>query len=97
MNVAHPILDGGRTITVLGNSMMPLYRHGDRLIVSDQVTASIGDRIVIESRVHGTLGETLLYRDRKTIAVMLGGKPRRDVLVDLLDVEFIGRVMWASQ
>lgn len=97
MSVAQPQVSGGRTITVLGNSMMPLYRHGDRLIVSDQVPITIGDRIVVESSVHGTLGGTLLHRDKKCIAVMLGGKTRSDVLVDPEDVEFLGRIIWASQ
>jgi phage repressor protein C with HTH and peptisase S24 domain len=97
MTFAQPFVDGGRTITVLGNSMLPLYRHGDRLIVSDQVPAGIGDRIVIESSAHGTLGGTLLYRGQTRVTVMLGGKPKRDVMVDLSDVEFIGRVIWASQ
>lgn len=97
MTFAQPFVDGGRTITVLGNSMLPLYRHGDLLIVSDQVPAGIGDRIVIESSAHGTLGGTLLYRDQKRVAVMLGGKPKRDIMVDLSDVEFLGRVIWASQ
>jgi phage repressor protein C with HTH and peptisase S24 domain len=97
MTMAQPFVDGGKTITVLGNSMMPLYRHGDRLIVSDRIPAVIGDRIVVESSVHGTLGGTLLYRDHKCLAVMLGGKSKRDVLVNLSDVEFLGRIMWASQ
>jgi signal peptidase I len=97
MTIAQPFVDGTRTITVLGNSMMPLYRHGDRLIVSDQVPTSVGDRIVVETSSHGTLGGTLLYRDQTCIAVMLGGRSKRDVEVNLSDVEFLGRIMWASQ
>ena len=97
MTYAEPFVAGGKTITVQGNSMMPLYRHGDRLIVTDQVPISVGDRIVVESSVHGTLGGTLLYRDGKCIALMLGGKSRRDVLVEPEDVEYMGRIVWASQ
>lgn len=97
MNTSPTFVDGGRTITVLGNSMMPLYRHGDRLIVSDLVPIAVGDRVVVESASLGTLGGTLLYRNPKCIAVMLGGKSRRDVLVDPADVEYLGRVLWASQ
>jgi phage repressor protein C with HTH and peptisase S24 domain len=97
MTMPQPFVDGGRTITVLGNSMMPLYRHGDRLIVSDKLSATIGDRIVVESSTHGTLGGTLLHRDENCITVMLGGKTRREVLVRLSEVEFLGRIVWASQ
>jgi phage repressor protein C with HTH and peptisase S24 domain len=97
MSMIHPVVDGGKTITVLGNSMMPLYRHGDRLIVSDKVPIAVGDRIVVESATLGTLGGTLLYRDPKCIAVMLGGKSRSDVTVDPADVAYLGRIIWASQ
>lgn len=97
MMMAQPFVDGGKTITVLGNSMMPLYRHGDRLIVSDQVPIALGDRIVVESSTLGTLGGTLLYRNRQCLAVMLGGKSRRDIEVDLQDVSYLGRIVWASQ
>jgi phage repressor protein C with HTH and peptisase S24 domain len=97
MTYAEPFVAGGKTITVQGNSMMPLYRHGDRLIVSDQAPISVGDRIVVESSTHGTLGGTLLYRDPKCIALMLGGKSRRDVLVEPEDIEYLGRIIWASQ
>lgn len=46
----------GRTITVFGNSMMPLYGHGDRLIVSDEVPITIGDRVVVETSRLGLTG-----------------------------------------
>ena len=97
MMMAQPFVDGGKTITVLGNSMMPLYRHGDRLIVSDQVPIALGDRVVVESSTLGTLGGTLLYRNQQCLAVMLGGKSRRDIEVDLQDVSYLGRIVWASQ
>lgn len=97
MTIAEPVATGGRTVTVHGNSMLPLYRHGDRLIVSDEVPIALGDRVFVESRDHGPLGGTLLYRDSKCIALMLGGRSRHDVLVEASQVEFIGRIVWASQ
>jgi len=92
-----PAVAGGRTVTVHGNSMLPLYRHGDRLIVSDNLPITVGDRILVESRDHGTLGGTLLYRDSKCLALMLGGQSRRDVLLDPAQIAFLGRIVWASQ
>lgn len=97
MSIAQPSVNGGKTVTVRGNSMLPLYRHGDQLIVSDTVPIALGDRILVESRQHGMLGGTLLYRDTKCIALMLGGRSRRDVLVDPCDVNYLGRIVWASQ
>jgi len=61
------------------------------------VPIALGDRIVVESSTLGTLGGTLLYRNRQCLAVMLGGKSRRDIEVDLQDVSYLGRIVWASQ
>ena len=97
MTTAVPAGTGGRTVTVHGNSMMPLYRHGDQLIVSDKVPITVGDRIFVETREYGTLGGTLLHRNSKCIALMVGGRARKDVLVDISEVEFLGRIVWASQ
>jgi phage repressor protein C with HTH and peptisase S24 domain len=97
MNGLAPDTGNGRTITVFGNSMMPLYGHGDRLIVSNEVPIAVGDRIVVESDRLGLIGGVLVHRDRNGIAVTLGGKSRREVLVKPDDVVYIGRVLWASQ
>lgn len=97
MTIAEPVATGGRTVTVHGNSMLPLYRHGDTLIVSDRVPIALGDRVFVESRVHGPLGGTLLFRDSNCITLMLGGRSKHDVLVENAQVEFLGRIVWASQ
>ena len=97
MTSIEPVLAGSRTVTVEGNSMMPLYRHGDRLIVSDQIPISVGDRIIVETSTDGTLGGTLLYQGANCIALMLGGKSRRDVLVRPDEIKYLGRIVWASQ
>lgn len=97
MSMKQTEVEGARIITVHGNSMLPLYRHGDQLIVSDQVPIALGDRILIESRRHGTLGGTLLYRNQAGITLMLGGRSRQDVLVEPEHIDFLGRIVWASQ
>lgn len=95
--LADPPVDGGKTITVHGNSMLPLYRHGDRLIVSDKVPIAIGDRVLVEARGQGTMGGTLLALNSRSVALMLGGRSHKEVLVDSSEVEFLGRIVWASQ
>jgi phage repressor protein C with HTH and peptisase S24 domain len=86
-----------RTITVFGNSMLPLYGHGDRLIVSDDVPIALGDRVVIESDDLGIIGGVLVQRDKNAIAVTLGGKSNREVVVSPRGVTYLARVLWASQ
>ena len=95
--LADPPVAGGKTITEHGNAMLPLYRHGDRLIVSDKVPIAVGDRVLVEARGQGTLGGTLLALTSRSVAVMLGGRLHREVLVESSEVEFLGRIVWASQ
>ena len=97
MNGLAPDVSKGRTITVFGNSMLPLYGHGDRLIVSEEAPITVGDRVVVESNRLGLIGGVLVHRDQNAIAVTLGGKSRREVLVKPGDVTYLARVLWASQ
>lgn len=94
---APPIPAGGRTVEVFGNAMMPLYRHGDRLIVSHSAPMRAGDRIVVESAKQGTIGGILLHCDKSHVSIIMGGNARRAVQVDRHDLRYIGRVIWASQ
>lgn len=84
-------------IMVFGNGMLPLYRHGDQLIVSDSIPVKIGDRIIVKASTHGTLGGTLIYRDSRRIVVNIGGVAKKSCSIEMPDVDFLGRIVWASQ
>lgn len=97
MTMEQTQVDGGRLITVHGNSILPRYRHGDPLIVSDELPIALGDRIVIESRKHGVLDGTPLYRNTEGLTLLLAGRSRREVLIPPEHINFLGRIVWASQ
>ena len=92
-----PVPQDARTIEVFGNGMLPLYRHGDRLIVSESAPLRVGDRVIMRTVSFGITGGTLVHRDKRAIAIHQGGRARRDLLVPVAEVEFLGRVIWASQ
>lgn len=92
-----PVPQDARTIEVFGNGMLPLYRHGDRLIVSESAPLRVGDRVVMRTAGFGITGGTLVHRDNRAIAIHQGGRARRDLLVPVAEVEYLGRVIWASQ
>jgi phage repressor protein C with HTH and peptisase S24 domain len=88
---------GMRRIVVFGNGMLPLYRHGDQLIVSEDAPIKIGDRVILQTTRDGTLGGTLIHRDGKVIVIGNSGGSKKDHVVEVSEVEFLGRVIWASQ
>lgn len=84
-------------LEVTGESLAPLYRDGDILIVSPTAGVRKGDRIIVRTRAGEVLAGELKRRLAKTIEfTTLGPTPEeRTILTD--DVEGIARVMWARQ
>ncbi len=64
--------DALRSITVNGNTMLPLYRHGDTLLVAEDAAVKFGDRVVAEGKIAGLVGGTLLHRTQQ-ITVLIRG------------------------
>lgn len=84
-------------LEVTGKSMEPLYREGDRIVVSPGAELRRGDRVVVRTKK----GEVLVKLfDRKTtqktdlISLNLGFAP---IELALRDVEFVYRIIWVSQ
>lgn len=86
-----------RKIVVNGNAMLPLYRHGDTLIVAEVDSIKTGDRAVIQTHDNRTIGGTIIHKTSKSVALKLGGLKSGDIWVDLAQIKFLGRILWASQ
>lgn len=93
----HVNSENTRTIVVNGNSMLPLYRHGDTLIVAKVDSIKIGDRAVVQTHDDRTIGGTIVHKTNEVVALKLGGLKRGDVLIETSQIKFLGRILWASQ
>ena len=88
---------GVYALEVQGDSMMPLYRDGDILIVEPGAQVRRGDRVVVRTR-DGEMLIKLLYRQTaKTIELHSLNPAHPPRIIALADVEAIGRIIWASQ
>ena len=90
-------IQDAKAINVYGNGMLPLYRHGDQLIVSAAVPVRIGDRVIIETKDKRQVCGTLFHKAEDMLGINLGGQKRKETLIKASDIEFLGRVIWASQ
>jgi phage repressor protein C with HTH and peptisase S24 domain len=84
-------------LEVSGDSMLPLYRHGDKIIVARDKGVRKGDRVVVRT-VDGEVMAKILHK-KTTRAVELASlnpahKPRT---IAMKDIDWMGRIMWASQ
>lgn len=84
-------------LEVSGNDMQPLYQEGDILIVEPGANIRKGDRIVFKTKSGELLAKILIRETTRQIEVYCGNPNGQDVAFQLCDIEWIARILWASQ
>jgi len=91
------IEDGIYALEVHGDSMLPLYREGDKVIVSGREQVRRGDRVAVGTKSGEVMVKVL---DRQTLHKLELSSVNPDYpprILDMKDVEWIRRIIWASQ
>jgi phage repressor protein C with HTH and peptisase S24 domain len=89
--------DSAYALQVQGDSMLPLYRDGDTLIVEPGATIRKGDRVVVKTLAGEVMAKVLQRRSAAEIE-LLSINPEHPVRrLDLAEVEWVARIVWASQ
>lgn len=88
---------GVYALEVQGESMMPLYRDGDVLIVEPGAQVRRNDRVVVKTREGEVMAKVLLRQSAKSIELLSLNPAHPNRSLDLSDVEWIARIIWASQ
>jgi len=84
-------------LEVTGDSMLPLYRDGDRIVVSRNEQVRRGDRVVVKTR-DGEVMAKILARQTANVVELHSLNPQHAPrLIDMTDVDWIARIIWASQ
>lgn len=84
-------------LEVTGESMEPLYRAGDILIVSPNAPTRNGDRVVVRTTDGEVMAKLLVRRTAKTIELASLSPAHPNFVFPLERVEWIARIIWASQ
>ena len=84
-------------LEVQGDSMLPLYRDGDVLIVEANADTRKGDRVVVRTREGEVMAKVLLRRTTRQIELMSINPAHDNLVFDLQNIEWIARILWASQ
>ena len=88
---------GCYALEVQGESMMPLYRDGDVLIVEPGAQVRRGDRVVVRTREAEVMAKVLIRQTPKTIELMSLNPEHPGRTLDMAEVDWIARIIWASQ
>lgn len=89
--------EGTYALQVQGDSMMPLYRNGDTLIVEPAAAVRRGDRVVVKTVFGEVMAKVLVRRtpDRIELHSLNPAHPARTVAAG--EIEWVARIVWASQ
>jgi phage repressor protein C with HTH and peptisase S24 domain len=84
-------------LEVSGDSMLPLYRHGDTIIVARDVTCRKGDRVVVKTGDGEVMAKILHRKTAKAVDLASLNPSHKSRTIPVRDIEWMGRIIWASQ
>lgn len=89
--------DTAYALKVQGDSMLPLYRNGDVLIVEPGAAVRRGDRVVVKTGSGEVMAKVLERQTAGSISLLSlnPDHPNRDL--PMVEVEWVARIVWASQ
>ncbi len=89
--------DNAYALEISGDSMAPLYRDGDRIVVAPDAAPRRGDRVVVKTRGGEVMAKELGRVTAKTIELISLNPAYDNRVLDTADVVWMARIVWASQ
>jgi phage repressor protein C with HTH and peptisase S24 domain len=84
-------------LEITGDSMLPVYREGDTIIVSPNATLRKGDRVVVRTSDGQVMAKVMQRQTAKTLELASFNKDHDTKTLDMKDVDWVARIIWASQ
>ena len=84
-------------LEISGDQMKPAYRDGDVIVVSPGTPIRRGDRVVVKARGGEVMVKEMKRRTAKTLELQSLNPVHVDRTLAASDVEWIARIVWASQ
>jgi phage repressor protein C with HTH and peptisase S24 domain len=84
-------------LEISGDSMEPVYRDGDLVIVSPSAPIRRGDRVVVRTLAGEVMAKQLARRSARRVDLKSLNPEHPDYSFDLTEVNWVHRIVWASQ
>lgn len=84
-------------LEISGDSMEPVLRDGDTVVVSPAAPIRRGDRVVARTLEGEVMAKQLARRSAKRIELKSLNPAHRDRTFDLSEVAWVHRIIWSSQ
>lgn len=97
VNFPRPDGESVYALEISGDSMLPLYRDGDRIIVSPNEKVRRGDRVVVKTLDGEVMAKVLARKTARTVELESLNPAHQNRVFDMSEVEWVARIVWASQ
>ena len=84
-------------LEVQGDSMRPLFREGDVIIVSPLASVRRGDRVVVRTKGGEVMAKELKRRTARGVELRSVNPEHPDRVVPADEIDWMARIMWARQ
>jgi phage repressor protein C with HTH and peptisase S24 domain len=84
-------------LEISGESMEPVFRDGDVVIVSPSAPIRRGDRVVVRTRAGEVMAKQLQRRSARRVELLSLNPLHPSYTFELHEVAWIHRIVWASQ
>lgn len=84
-------------LEISGDSMEPVYRDGDIVIVSPEASIRRGDRVVLKTREGEVMAKVLKRKTAHKVLLSSINPQYEDRELEMDDIEWIARIVWSSQ
>ncbi len=84
-------------LEISGDSMSPVYREGDIIIVNPEQPVRRGDRVVVKTSEGEVLAKELKRQTARTLELRSLNAEHEDRVLAMENVAWIARILWASQ
>jgi phage repressor protein C with HTH and peptisase S24 domain len=84
-------------LEITGDSMEPVYRRGDRIVVAPGMTVRKGDRVVARTKEGEVLAKVLGRMTERTVELLSLNPSYAPRELARNDLAWMARILWASQ
>lgn len=84
-------------LKISGDSMLPLFRDGDTIIVSPNTSVRRGDRVVVKTDTGEVMAKILYRKSARTIELHSLNPEHENRSFPIENISWIARILWASQ
>ena len=84
-------------LEISGDSMEPVFRDGDTVVVSPNAPVRRGDRVVVRTQAGEVMAKQLTRKSARRVELKSLNPAHPDYSFELSEVVWIHRIVWASQ